>query len=234
MKYTDAHCHILTSTLIPTECLGIISCATNMSEWDKMIGEPSDTIFTCIGIHPWNINNLPRGWEQDMYDLLKQNQHIMVGEIGLDKYHPDMENQETIFIQQMQIAEQINRPIHIHCVGAWDKILHIFRTNKMPPLVVAHAFNGPIDIIQKLAQDYNMYFSYSVPHDDGKSIERIAATPLGRLLVESDAYDVQTAQGTVQQTLEKFSTILGLSPDEISEQIYQNFQKVISYVRPID
>ena len=234
MKYTDAHCHILPSAPIPNECCGMISCATNISEWEKMIGEPSDTIFTCIGIHPWNISNLPQEWDQDMYDLLKQNQHIMVGEIGLDKYHPDTENQEIIFIQQMKIAEQLNRPIHIHCVGAWDKILHLFKVNKMPPLVVAHAFNGPIDIIPKLAQEYNMYFSYSGAHDDAKSTERITATPLERLLVESDAYDTQTAQDTIQQTLEKFSTILGPSPDEISKQIYQNFQKVISYVRPID
>ena len=235
MNYTDAHCHIITDAPCPDILMGRICNATNQSEWDKISAISDDKQFACIGIHPWNIESITPDWQSDLYGRLKQNPLLMVGEIGIDKYHDNITAQEEIFITQLKIASELNRPVHLHCVGAWDKILHIFKVlhKSMPPIIVAHAFNGDPSIIKQLAEQYNVYFSYSVPQDS-KATTRITETPVSRLLVESDAYDNDGETEAIELATDAIAHILGQEIDAVTEQIYQNFQKVISYVRPID
>lgn len=214
---------------------GQIRNATKQSEWDKISTVSDDKQFACIGIHPWHIASATPDWQSDLYNRLKQNPLLMVGEIGIDKYHDNIINQEEIFIAQLKIAFELNRPVHLHCVGAWDKILHIFKmlNKSMPPIIVAHSFNGNPSIIQQLANQYNLYFSYSVPQD-AKTTARIIETPISRLLVESDAYDTESEMESIEMATNAIANILGQEIDIITEHIYQNFQKVTSYVRPID
>lgn len=235
MNYTDAHCHIMSDAPCPDVLVGRICNAINQSEWDQIINVADDRNFACIGIHPWNIESVSTDWESEMRDVLAQNPTLMVGEIGMDKYHPNIDIQEEIFTRQIQIAAEFNRPIHVHCVGAWDKILHIFKGlhKSMPPLVVVHAFAGDADIIAKIAEQYNVYFSYSVP-TDAKAIFRISNTPTNRLLVESDAHDNDTEIQIIKDASTTIANILDIEHDAFIEQIYQNFQKVTSYVRPIE
>ena len=235
MNYTDAHCHIITDAPCPDILMGRICNATNQSEWDKISTISDDKQFACIGVHPWNAENVTPDWQSDLYNRLAQNPLLMVGEIGIDKYHDNITAQEEIFIAQLKIASELNRPVHLHCVGAWDKILHIFKVlhKSMPPTIVAHSFNGDPGIIGQLANQYNVYFSYSVPKD-AKATARITETPVSRLLVESDAYDTNSEIETIELATNTIAHILGQEVDAVTEQIYQNFQKVISYVRPID
>lgn len=234
INYTDAHCHII-SAPCPDTLVGRICDATQQPEWDKIQTILDDRTFACIGVHPWHIKTVTQNWDSELRDMLIQNPRLMVGEIGMDKYHDNMTAQEQIFITQLKIAAQLRRPVHVHCVGAFDKILHIFKelNNSLPPLVVIHAFNGDTDIIQQLADKYNVYFSYGAPQD-AKAESRILNTPQERLLVESDAFDNDTAIQKIEETTNTLATIFGQEPNEFSEQIYQNFQRVISYVRPID
>lgn len=235
MNYTDAHCHIIPNGPCPDTLAGRICDATNQTEWEKFCNAPDDKTFTCIGIHPWQIETITPNWANELYDTLAKNPCLMVGEIGMDKYHADMDTQAEIFTTQLKIASELNRPAHIHCVGAWDKLLHIFKelSKSMPPLIVAHAFNDDVGLISQIADKYNVYFSYSAPQD-AKSESRILQTPHTRLLTESDAYDNDTAIQKIEDVTNAIATLTDQDTAECSEQIYQNFQKVISYVRPID
>lgn len=234
-NYTDAHCHIKPNTMSPENIVGRICNATNLAEWEQFFGVPFDGInFACIGIHPWHIENLGPGWRDEMRNILKSNPTIMVGEIGLDKFKPDPEKQIEIFMAQMEIASDFIRPVHLHCVGAWDKVLGILKNNKLPPVIVAHAFSGDAGQIQMLADKYNMYFSYNNTHTDGKFAERVAATPESRILIETDTFDAESEIEILQNTSDIIASVRGCNSDEIVEQAYQNFQRIISYVRPID
>ena len=86
----------------------------------------------------------------------------MVGEIGLDKNKPNMEQQIIIFQKQLDIAIELKRIVFIHCVGAWDKILYVLKQYKKSsiPTMIFHAFNGNDDIIKYLLKNYekNLYF----------------------------------------------------------------------------
>lgn len=234
INYTDAHCHIKPSFQNRNDFAGRIYNATKKSDWSTDILAQDDKTFISIGVHPWYITGIEQDWESTLYDILSANPHIMVGEIGMDKYHDDLGTQEKVFITQLEIAAQLRRPISLHAVGTWDKVLHILHKHEknLPPVIIAHAFNGDANLINQIAERYNIYFSYSAT--DEKNIARISATPARRILSESDSYDELTAIEKVKTILNTISTVYGQTEDETAEQIYQNFQRVTSYVRPIE
>ena len=237
MIYTDAHCHIIPNTPSDPTVIGRICNATRESEWANFVENATEENLVCIGIHPWYLNEIQDGWQNRMADILRADPHIMVGEIGLDKYHDDMPQQIQIFSEQMEMAAQFRRPVHLHCVGAWDKILHILKKHSkaLPPAILAHEFNGDKDLIERLANEYNMFFSYHAQDSSNdKLMARIVATPQNRLLIESDADTADMQLPILQETVQKISDIWCMASDEACSEIYTNFQRITSYVRSID
>lgn len=231
MNYTDAHCHICPALPAPTELAGRICCTTREAEWDEFVTTANTKTHICVGIHPWYIANINPNWETHMRQILSNNQSVMVGEIGLDKYHNDMPTQIEIFTRQIEIAAEFHRAIQLHCVGAWDTVMRILTGcgRNLPPAIIAHAFGGHPQIINKLAIEYNMYFSYQTPKND-KTRARIAQTPLDRLLIETDTTTPGQEIDNLTETIRQISHILGQSTQDIQNKIYTNFQKVISNV----
>ena len=237
MQYTDAHCHIVPTTISDPDVIGRICSATCESDWKTFTENTDDETFICIGLHPWYIQTAQNGWLNRMTNILRTSPNVMVGEIGLDKNTPDMPRQIQIFTGQLEMAAALRRPVHLHCVGAWDKILHILKEHKnaLPPAILAHRFSGDPDLIEKLTNDYNMSFSYhAAPQVGEKFSARVLATPSDKLLIESDASDTATQIQILQETVQTLSDILGAAPDDICAQNYTNFQRITSYVRPID
>lgn len=238
MIHIDSHCHLDPDAENPEIACRIYNSA-RATDWENALTiseRDDDKNFATIGIHPWYIADAEPGFETTMAEILASHPNMMVGEIGLDKFHPDMDHQIEIFTRQLEIAARFRRPVHLHCVGAWDKILHIFHEHEqnMPPVVLAHAFSGDPHQIQMLADKYNMYFSYGAPNDNHNITTRISATPQNRILTESDTTDAITELSTLDAALNMIADIHQLDTEEMSEQIYQNIQRVISYVRPID
>ena len=225
MKYTDAHCHI-TTPLCPPDIIGRICNATTEVDWQKLTEIANKQTHICIGIHPWHIQTAVNGWDDRMRKILQSNPHVMVGEIGLDKYYLDIDRQIDFFTKQLRIAIELNRPVHLHIVGTWDKILHILKNHKNLPLIVVHAFNGNNDIMGALAE-YNAYFSYKLQNSHISDTAR--TTPIDKILVESDcdtcAEQIQILTATTQEIAKMRCT----PAKELNEQINKNFQRVINY-----
>lgn len=183
-KYLDAHCHLF-DVLLPDN-IGAIVNATKPADWDAVIrlSNEKPNVWGAIGVHPWYLADLPNDWDVRLYDLLVRNPNIMVGEIGLDKHKLDMDKQIAVFVRQLEIAHNLSRGVHIHCVGAWDKVLHIFKSyaKKMPPFVLFHRFDGKAQDIVRLVNKYNAYFSYHKI-----TPELLSNTPIDRILVETDS-----------------------------------------------
>lgn len=182
-KLIDAHCHLFSYDL--PDNIGAIVNATRPSEWGRVIAQANKNInvWGAIGVHPWFVADLVAGWDEQLQDLLIQNPDIMVGEIGLDKHKPDMDLQINVFSRQLEIAAELGRGVHVHCVGAWDKMFAIFKAHKskMPPFMLFHRFSGNGTDVARLVADYNAYFSFRDVRDV------ICAVPCERVLIETDS-----------------------------------------------
>ena len=223
VQYIDAHCHLVES---PTDInVGAVYNAVRQSDWMKIIAitDVQQNIYGAIGIHPWYVSDITSDWESELYKLLCQNPELLVGEIGLDKHKADMENQIRVFCAQMLLAYDFKRGVCLHCVGAWDKLLCILKVyrNKLPRFILAHCYSGSPSDIQRLSDNYNMYFSYG-PRNL-QDTERLCATPLDRIIAETDGYNPDDIIGVVN----RMGAILNIAPEKMADIIYHNTMRML-------
>ena len=219
-EYFDAHCHVTT-----TPNIGVICNSAHQKEWERVacLSNPAKKIYSAIGIHPWYINELTDNWRSELRDMLLGDSNLLIGEIGLDKHYPDMVGQVDVFVNQLELAHELQRGVCLHCVGAWEHMLQILKAhrNKLPSFIVAHEYSGPKDIIKKIAQKYNMYFSYG-PRSL-KNTSRILCTPIERILSETDS----DTPDDVIDIVAKISAILNVDHDKMADIIYNNIQRML-------
>ena len=226
MKIIDAHSHLdhITHKFQP-DVIGTICCATNESDWDVLIKktQTDKNTYVAFGIHPWFVSDIKDGFENRLEQILKLNNSFMIGEIGLDKYKPNIDTQIKILQKQFDIAVKLKRVVFLHCVGAWDKILHILKQYKKSelPIIVAHDFNGSDEILNNLIQNYNMLFSIHKINKN-QEINRIQQIPMDKILVETDAKD----NIILYDIIDKVSQIKNES--DAWKIIYKNTLKVLN------
>lgn len=114
-----------------------------------------------IGIHPWYIEN--QFSEENLHNLflhLKKEKCLAIGECGLDKkISVDFDLQKKVFLQQIDLAIQVNKPIIVHCVGAFQEIMELKKqfTTNIP--MIFHGFSKNIQVANWLIKNGN-YLSF--------------------------------------------------------------------------
>lgn len=146
---------------------------------------------------------------------------VAIGECGLDYYRLGTRNQETgtrelqkeVFIKQIELAKEVNKPLMIHCRpskgtdDAYEDLLQLMSKIKDQLSKVVHFYVGSLAITKKLV-DTGFYFTFGgvitfvpkprkseagtpVANGDlgarGPYDEAIKYIPLDRILTETDA-----------------------------------------------
>lgn len=234
MKYIDAHCHILSDA----QMRGAAACgvgrfvvnATGPADWNAVIDLAwCENVYGAIGVHPWFVADVGADWELKLIDILKNNARLMVGEIGLDKNRSDFDIQQSVFIRQIQIAHDMSRVAHIHCVGAWGKMLDVLRSMELPPAMVFHGFSGAPELVADLV-DMGAYLSFGANVRDTKYKKMrnaLVVVPENRILVESDAPDVSTPD-RIPNTVAEIARIRDENPEHMAKIIFDNTMGVLN------
>lgn len=199
-RYLDSHLHLQNTPLGLTAIMverarragvaRMLCNATHEDDWQAVIQlaahEPA--IIPFLGIHPWFAEKVAAGWEARLRSLLAQ-VPAGVGEIGLDRCcRTDFAQQQQVFLLQLQMAAELRRPVTIHCVKAWGKLLELLEGFATPlPPVMIHSFGGSQETLQRLIR-IGCCISFSGRLvDDRKLHPSFLATPLANLLLETDA-----------------------------------------------
>lgn len=203
----DAHCHIHQSSQLPTlissaQSAGVqqvLLNATCEQDWAAVLSlhqAYSDFVVPCLGVHPWFCRDLGTGWELRLGEILREQQHVLLGEVGLDHYsskyilsrRPPKPLQAQVCFAQLSLAEQLQRPISIHCVRAHKPLLKLMQQLPNKPPILMHSWSGnPIQVTQFLhAFPQSLFFSVSQASLT-ESAESVAAIPLDRIVVETDS-----------------------------------------------
>ncbi len=203
--------------------------------WDK-VAELSKhkKIFSMFGLHPQDADK----WSDELFaklkSLLNDKKCVAVGEIGLD-YHYEgysAEKQKDIFVRQIELALEINKPICVHCRDAYDDMVSIFKNFKTLPKGVIHCFSGSWEQA-KVVLDMDFLIGIDGPCTYPKSNKLkkvIENTPLDKLLVETDCPYLapQKYRGTrnepayVIETAKKIAEIKNISFEEVCRQTTEN------------
>ncbi|PXV58426.1 TatD DNase family protein [Dysgonomonas alginatilytica] len=170
--------------------------------------------FSC-GIHPW--------YSEDAEPQLKFLKEIAgdprivaIGEAGLDKLKgPDLKIQQTIFEQQVQLSEQLQKPLIIHCVKAWEELLHIKKLYKPRQPWIIHGYKGKVELAKQLLS-HGFLFSINERFND----DAIREIPLDRLFCETDI-----SETSIEDIYNEVAKTLDISVDVLASQIAENVKK---------
>ena len=165
---------------------------------------------------------------------------VAIGEIGLD-YHwdenPDSTVQKRVFREQLEIANQLELPVSIHCREAYEDAYEIFKTTDTSnSTIIMHSFNGNVEWLNKFL-DMGMMISYSgvVSFKNAKEVHESAKnTPLDRMMVETDAPYLtpephrgeQNEPAYSRYVVEALAKLRNDSVENIAANTYQNTCRV--------
>ncbi len=231
----DIHCHVDATTsgaIARARAAGVVHAVCNSAtpdDWGRIIDitKNCDFMSGAIGVHPWCAGDLGENWDADLARLLDNNPELMIGEIGIDKHYPDIDTQTDTFARQMALAHQLSRPVQIHCVGAWQRVMHILAHSKLPPVIIMHSYNAGPEITDALLRHENVYFSYG-PRNMTMSERAIAAmcdVPDTRILIESDGDNPADAR----RVLNWLASTRDTDADAFGAILYQNSTTVINH-----
>ena len=147
-------------------------------------------ILPFLGIHPWEAQKANRHWDTRLAELLTKGR-AGVGEIGLDRAcGVGFTRQQEIFVRQLELACELERPVSIHCIRAWGRLLELLQERKQQlPRFMVHSFSGSVEVMGRLlALGGWISFGPGLARQ-----ERLAACcrtlPRERLLLETDSPD---------------------------------------------
>lgn len=178
-----------------------------------------------IGIHPWYIdeNRLENDLEI-IKEKLQLSECLALGECGLDKrIEIPLSVQITVFKKQLELVQQTNKPIILHCVAAFEEVIAIKKEMKIENPMIIHGFSKNEQVALSLLKNgfYLSFGKYLLRNPDLEKVINFA--PENQILLETD-----TIEETIYEVYEKAASIKGISVQEMKTMVFTNFSKIFS------
>ena len=242
---TDTHCHLfyddlknnLPDVLRRAEKLGVtrfICVATNMVDSIQclQLADANESIFATVGIHPHDAKDAPEGFINQIYNLMKNDSIVALGEMGLDYFRniSDPTIQQKVFRNQMSIAQDLCKPVVFHNRDADKDVINILK--EFPSVRgVAHCFSSKLETAQAFMElGYFISFSGNLTFKNSHLPEVAKEIPLNRIMVETDSPYLSPVPhrgkpnepGRAKFVAEKLAALHGVSIELVAEQTSAN------------
>ena len=150
-----------------------------------------------------------------------------IGECGIDRLcHVDLTIQKDVFIKQIEISEQYNKPMIIHAVRAHSDIISIRKETKAKMPWIIHGFQGNEHIVsQYLRHDIYLSLGDVLFKNESRATELLKIIPSERLFLETDV-----SERSIADVYEKASVLSGRSLDDLRSDIFNNFVKIFGKI----
>lgn len=195
--YIDIHTHDNRDG----ECTRICSFYTSFN-----IAESG--IVCSLGMHPWYLEagSITSKFAELEYYSVNSNV-LAIGECGLDKLtQTEWGLQVQVFNMQIELANQLNKPLIIHCVRAFDEVFMLLKEGKVTVPVIFHGFNKNWQLAEQvLKQEYYLSFGAALLNDNPQVQEVLSNTPAERFFLETDnsgadIKDIYSSAATIRKT----------------------------------
>jgi TatD DNase family protein len=254
--FIDSHCHLDRIDLEPyqndfsifvqharqQQIKHMLCIAIDMERYPAMraMVEPYADISLSVGVHP----NVTDGHEPTVDELLAladDAKVIAIGETGLDYFHSkgDLQWQRQRFINHIEVAKTLGKPLIIHTREAGHDALELLREHGADQVGgVIHCFTEDWAYAEK-ALDLNFYISFSgiVTFKNALAIKDAAQkVPADRFLIETDSPYLAPApyRGKpnyptyVRYVAEHIAELRDSSVEEIAQLSSNNFHRLFN------
>ncbi len=248
----DTHCHLffdelkkdLAGVLSRASKLGVtkfICVGTNIEDSKESydLALNYENIFSTAGVHPHDSEGVPKDYLNQIKELLNNQKVVALGEIGLDYFRniSDRKTQKKIFREQLELAQETNKPIVFHNRESDDDILKIL--SDYPDVVgVSHCFSSSYEVAKKLI-DMGFYISFSgnLTFKNSHLPDVAKKLPINSLLVETDSpflspvpYRGETNEpGRTRFVADYLAQLFNLTINEVANVTTENAKAIFNF-----
>lgn len=173
-----------------------------------------------VGFHPKDVENITeKDWEW-LYQNSQSPFCWTIGECGLDaNVSASEELQEQVFARQIEWANQVRKPVVIHCVRRFSSLLKFKKIAKVPMII--HGFNKNKNIANEvLAKGFFLSFGKALLHKDFLQ-EIVAKMPIQQLFLETDDTDFD-----ITLLYQKVAELKNIPLSEVQNAIQINLENI--------
>jgi TatD DNase family protein len=229
----------------------------------EMAEEYPKGIYAAVGLHPihlvkckvnpddseLNENDFETTGEvfdfEKYLELAKNPKVVAIGEMGLDYHHFEPEDdieelkekQKETFLQGIKLANEVKKPIMVHCWDAYDDLYEVLQNNPVEKRGIIHSFVGGYKTARKFTE-----LGYKI----GLNGEVTYADDFNRLIKEVDLKDIVLETDCpyltpvphkgerneplyVKLIAEKVAKIKQISVEEVAEITTQNARNLLKF-----
>lgn len=243
MNYLDSHCHIndesyledlddvLDRMLINKVTKAMLVCVS-LDDYKRSLSIKKEGISfkKAIGVYP-EYTDMDDDTFNEYVRLMKTCD--AVGEIGLDYhwYKDTKEKQKELFIKQIKLANDLNKPIIVHAREALADTYEILK--KYPCRGVLHCYSGSSELAREFVK-LGYYISIGGPitfKNAREPLEVVKSVPLDKLLIETDSPYLtpvpnrgkRNEPSNVVYTARKIMETIGIDENTFLNQINANY-----------
>ena len=242
----DTHAHYYVSAFdgdrdqvlssLPEAGVGLVlcpGCDLPSSRQAIRLAETYPFLYAAAGVHPEDALGLPEDWLDQVREMAAHPRVKAVGEIGLDYYWKEVPRdlQKEVFRAQMALARELDLPVIVHNREAHRDCLSIVR--EFPGVRgVFHCYSGSAEDAKTLVKlGWHLSFTGTITFKNArKAPEVIAAVPLERIMVETDAPYMAPApfrgrrcdSRYVYRMAETIAEIKGIAREEVERVTTEN------------
>ena len=201
------------------------------------IAEQYDFVYASVGVSP---NDVGADFKQ-IKELAKHSKVVAIGEIGLDYYwnKENKELQKEIFINQIEIANELNLPIIVHTRDAAGDVIDILKNKKQcKNKGVFHCCPLNRELVKEaLKLDYYISFAGAITFKNAKSADEIInMVPLDNMVIETDCPYLspdplrgkRNDSRNLKYIAEKIAKVKEMKVEQIAEITYNNTKELFN------
>ena len=234
--------------------MNVVGTQKDTSASAVALAEKYGDVYATIGLHPvhtsksfHDVKELGEGGKEftsrgEIFDIStyramgRSPKVIAIGECGLDYYRTEpttIELQKQAFIEQIELANELGKPLMLHIRNAYEDALEILKAHARVKGDV-HFFAGTWETAKKFL-DFGFTLSFTGVVTFTQDYDEVVRnTPLDMLLTETDAPYVTPApyrgkrneSAYIPHIVERIAAIRGQEPTMVASQLFENARRV--------
>lgn len=203
-----------------------------------------DFFYGALGVHPSETKLLTQEDIKWLYLKLQEDKMVAVGEIGLDYYYdePEKNIQKKWFVEQLNIARQLKKPVIIHSREAAQDTLDIMKAEKCNEIGgVIHCYSYSKEMAREYL-DMGFYLGIGgvVTFKNAKKLKEVVEyVPLDRIVLETDCPYLSPVPNRGQRNsslnlkyvVDEIATIKNIKREEVINKTYNNALNLYNIIR---
>ncbi|MEQ8688614.1 MAG: TatD family hydrolase [Imperialibacter sp.] len=186
------------------------------------LGKDKPHQYYTVGLHPWWIEQpVTLAQRKELELQLSDPMCLAMGEMGLDNLKgPAIEVQMDILRSQLKIADEMKKPVIIHCVRAFGQLDEIKKEFPGIEKWCVHGYGRHATLAKQLI-DQGFYLSLMPGLPPTKYAALLESLPIDRLFLETDSM----LDMSIMKVYEMIAGLAGMNVPQLQQQMSSNASK---------